>query len=145
VIGSPHVHQIVGGNFFNAIIESVTYDLPSGSNCTSYTFSESFSNFWTAALHYLARNKTFKWLEQFPNDGLARNGGITVYYISQYDGVSSVTALKPVSFHLFSLYLGNPGVRKKSRPLALQNSNFVSLHYGRAESVANHILRVSTC
>ena len=37
-------------------------------------------------------------MEQFPNGGLALSGGITVYDIPPYDGVSNVTALKLVSF-----------------------------------------------
>lgn len=40
VIGSPHTHQIVGGNSFRADMKPVEYDLPTKSNCTSCTFSE---------------------------------------------------------------------------------------------------------
>jgi len=97
VIGSPHVHQIVGGNSFNASMTPVDYDLPSRSTCTSCTFTEDFSNYWTAALYYRARNGTFKRVQQFENGGLTQKGGITVYYIEPYDGVSKVTAFKPVS------------------------------------------------
>lgn len=96
VIGTPHVHQIVGGNSFNASMEPVAYDLPTESTCTSCTFSEDFSNYWTAALYYKARNGTFKRVTQFPNGGLTQNGGITVYYITPYDGVDNVTAFTPV-------------------------------------------------
>ena len=88
----------MGGNSFNASVEPVTYDLPGRSNCTGCTFSEDFSNYWTAVLYYRAGNGTFKRVEQFPNGGLALSGGITVYDIPPYDGVSNVTALKPVSF-----------------------------------------------
>ena len=97
VVGSPHTHQIVGGNSFNATMEPVEYDLPSRSNCTSCTFSEDFSNYWTAAMYYRARNGTYKRVAQFPNAGLNQNGGITVYYIPPYDRVTNVTAFKPVS------------------------------------------------
>jgi hypothetical protein len=78
VIGSPHIHQVVGGNSFNATMEPVTYDLPTRSTCTSCTFSEDFSNYWRAALYYGARNETFKRVEQFPNGGVTQNGGIKV-------------------------------------------------------------------
>lgn len=105
VIGSPHTHQIVGGNSFNATMEPVDYDLPSRSNCTSCTFSEDFSNYWTAAMYYRARNGTFKRVAQFPNGGLKQNGGITVYYIPPYDGVTNVTAFKPVSIVVISRYI----------------------------------------
>ena len=97
IIGSPHVHQIVGGNSFNATMAPETYDLPSLSTCTSCTFAEDFSNYWTAALYYKAKNGTFKRVGQFANGGLVQNGGVTVYYIPPYDGISNVTAFKPVS------------------------------------------------
>ncbi|PSN74520.1 hypothetical protein BS50DRAFT_605984 [Corynespora cassiicola Philippines] len=92
---SAHLHQIVGGNSFNASMEPVAYDLPAESTCTSCTYSEDFSNYWTANLYFRARNGTFKRVNQFPNGGLVQNGGITVYYIPPYDGVSNVTAFKP--------------------------------------------------
>ena len=96
-IGTPHTHQIVGGNSFNATMTPISYDLPTESTCTSCTFSEDFSNYWTAALYYRARNGTFKRVQQFENGGLVQKGGITVYYIPPYDGVTKVTAFKPVS------------------------------------------------
>ena len=40
VIGSPHIHQVVGGNSFNATMEPVAYDLPTKSSCTSCALSE---------------------------------------------------------------------------------------------------------
>jgi hypothetical protein len=102
-VGTPHVHQIIGGNSFRADMKPVEYDLPSESTCTSCTFSEDFSNYWTAALYFRARNGTFKRVQQFENGGLRQRGGMTVYYIPPYDGVSNVTAFKPVSivFRLF--------------------------------------------
>ncbi|KAH8589234.1 hypothetical protein B0O99DRAFT_655545 [Bisporella sp. PMI_857] len=107
LIGSPHTHQIVGGNSFNATMEPIAYDLPSESTCTSCTFSEDFSNYWTAALYFRARNGTFKRVKQFPNLGLDQNGGITVYYIPPYDGVTKVTAFKPG----FRMLAGDPMLR----------------------------------
>jgi hypothetical protein len=43
MVGTPHVHQIIGGNSFRADMKPVEYDLPSHSTCTSCTFSEDFS------------------------------------------------------------------------------------------------------
>ncbi|KAH9225052.1 hypothetical protein DL95DRAFT_473852 [Leptodontidium sp. 2 PMI_412] len=77
IIGSPHTHQIVGGNSFNATMKPLDHDLVAQSTCTSCTFSEDFSNYWTAALYYQARNGTFKRVAQFENSGLKQNGGIT--------------------------------------------------------------------
>jgi len=42
VVGSPHTHQIVGGNSFQAEMKPVEYDLVEKSTCTTCTFSEDF-------------------------------------------------------------------------------------------------------
>ncbi len=47
-IPSPHVHQIVGGNTFNATM--TTGDVSTAASCTTCAFSEDFSNYWTANL-----------------------------------------------------------------------------------------------
>ncbi|KAK0110197.1 hypothetical protein ONS96_001820 [Cadophora gregata f. sp. sojae] len=107
IIGSPHTHQIVGGNSFNATMVPISHDLVAQSTCTSCTFSEDLSNYWTAALYYQARNGSFKRVAQFENGGLKQNGGITVYYIPPYDGVSNVTAFTPG----FRMLAGNPMLR----------------------------------
>lgn len=98
ILGSPHNHQIVGGNSFNASMVPGDYDPSVESTCTSCTFTEDFSNYWTANLYFRARNGTFKRVPQYANLGLeGGNEGITVYYIPPYDGVTNVTAFKPVS------------------------------------------------
>lgn len=95
---SIHLHQIVGGNSFNATMTPKEFDPSEESTCTSCTYSEDFSNYWTAALYFKARNGTFKRVPQLTNLGLqGKNGGITVYYIPPYDGVTNVTAPPPVS------------------------------------------------
>lgn len=94
-VPAPHLHQIVGGNSFNASMPPETHDLPSASSCTSCTFSEDFSNYWTAVLFFRARNGTYKRVPQFVSAGLRGIGGITVYYIAPYDGKTKVTAFKP--------------------------------------------------
>jgi hypothetical protein len=94
---STHLHQIAGGNSFNASMTPVSYDPSKQSTCTSCTFSEDFSNYWTANLYFKARNGTFKRVPQMTNLGLkGKNGGLTVYYIPPYDGKTKVTAFKPV-------------------------------------------------
>ncbi|KAI3332237.1 hypothetical protein HD806DRAFT_519017 [Xylariaceae sp. AK1471] len=83
---SPHVHQ----NAFAASIPKS--DVSQIANCTSCTFSEDLSNYWTANM---ARNGTYKRVGQVPNRFLdGETGGMTVYYTSPYDG-SKVTAFKP--------------------------------------------------
>jgi Domain of unknown function (DUF1996) len=94
---SAHMHQIAGGNSFQANMTPVAYNPSVQSNCTSCTYSEDFSNYWTANLFFRARNGTFKRVPQLTNLGLrGKNGGLTVYYIPPYDRVTNVTTFKPI-------------------------------------------------
>ena len=104
---SPHVHQIVGGNSFNASMDPAHHDLVADSTCTSCTFSEDFSNYWTAVLYFRARNGTYKRVPQFPNVGIRAVGGVTVYYIPPYDGKTNVTAFQPG----FRMLVGDAALR----------------------------------
>jgi hypothetical protein len=106
-VPSPHVHQIVGGDSFNSSMDPTSHDLVAQSTCTSCTYSEDFSNYWTAVLYFRARNGTFHRVRQFPNVGLRTDGGITVYYIPPYDGTSTVTAFAPG----FRMLVGDPALR----------------------------------
>ncbi|KAI1342160.1 hypothetical protein F5Y15DRAFT_430594 [Xylariaceae sp. FL0016] len=105
---SPHVHQVVGGNSFNASMDPAAHDLVADSTCTSCTFSEDFSNYWTAVMYFRAANGTYKRVPQFANIGLRADGGITVYYIPPYDGKTKVTAFKPG----FRMLVGDAGLRE---------------------------------
>lgn len=105
---SPHVHQIVGGNSFNASMDPASHDLVADSTCTSCTFSEDFSNYWTAVMYFRARNGTYKRVPQFPNVGIRAVGGVTVYYIPPYDGKTNVTAFAPG----FRMLVGDAELRK---------------------------------
>lgn len=97
-VPSAHVHQIAGGNSFNASMTPGTYDPPTMSTCTSCTYADDFSNYWTASLYFRARNGTYKRVPQLTNLGLrGKNEGLTVYYNSPYDGKTKTTAFKPVS------------------------------------------------
>lgn len=107
-LASPHVHQIVGGNSFNASMDPTSHDLVADSTCTSCTFSEDFSNYWTAVLYFRARNGTYKRVPQFPNVGIRAVGGITVYYIPPYDGTTNVTAFQPG----FRMLVGDAALRQ---------------------------------
>ena len=108
MIGSPHMHEIVGGNSFNASMPPVEYDPSKESTCTTCSFSEDFSNYWTANMWFRARNGSFKRVPQVANNGLRQNGGITVYYIPPYDGRTKVTAFKPG----FRMLVGDTTLRK---------------------------------
>jgi hypothetical protein len=61
-IPSTHVHQIVGGNGFNATMMSG--DVSTTASCTTCEFSEDFSNYWTANMYFKAKNGTFKRVQQ---------------------------------------------------------------------------------
>jgi hypothetical protein len=92
---TPHLHQIVGGNSFNVTMDAATHDFES-STCTSCSFKQDKSNYWTAVMFYKAKNGTFKRVPQTGNGGpqgkLINNGGLDVYYIPS----GKVTAFKKV-------------------------------------------------
>ncbi|KAI1651705.1 uncharacterized protein F4817DRAFT_355745 [Daldinia loculata] len=105
---SPHMHQVGGGNSFRASMPPVDFDPVKESTCTSCTFAEDFSNYWTANLFFRARNGTLKRVPQLVNMGLKADGGLTVYYIPPYDGKTNVTAFKPG----FRMLVGDPMLRQ---------------------------------
>lgn len=62
---SPHMHQIVGGNVFN--VSMPLEDIGELADCTTCSFSEDLSNYWTANLYFKARNGSYKRVPQIPN------------------------------------------------------------------------------
>jgi hypothetical protein len=72
-------------------------DLSATSKCTSCTFVEDTSNYWTAVMYFRSRNGTMRRVPQMANLGLnGQNGGMTIYYIAPYDGRTNVTTFRPV-------------------------------------------------
>ncbi|KAK4167448.1 hypothetical protein QBC43DRAFT_342233 [Cladorrhinum sp. PSN259] len=111
-IPSAHIHQIVGGNAFNATMEG---DVGERANCTTCSFSEDFSNYWTAVLYFRARNGSYHRVPQYPNavahDGQV--GGMTIYYTQESfesNGNQKITAFKPG----FRMLVGNAANDKKN-------------------------------
>ncbi|KAI0150606.1 hypothetical protein GGR57DRAFT_493103 [Xylariaceae sp. FL1272] len=102
VIPSPHLHQVVGGNTFNASMDPAVQPSTTAT-CTSCTPTEDFSNYWTAVCD--ARNGTLHRVNTFGNElGFTQaNGGQTVYYLSS----GKVTAFKPG----FRMTVGDPSFR----------------------------------
>lgn len=94
---TPHLHQIVGGNSFNITMDATSHNLVTQSTCTSCSFAQDFSNYWTATMFFKARNGTYKRVPQVGNGGpqgtLINNGGMDIYYIP----TGKTTAFKPVS------------------------------------------------
>lgn len=104
---SAHVHQIVGGNAFAPDMQG---DIGNQATCTTCTFSENFSNYWTAVMYFKSpQNGTYKRVPIIQNTALPNgiNGGMTVYY-TQHDFFSNgnvkMTAFKPG----FRMTVGNP-------------------------------------
>lgn len=79
-------------------MDSSKNDIPNTATCTSCTFSEDFSNYWTAVMYFKARNGTYKRVPLTGNVGFEQaTGGMTVYYTNSVRGNAKVTAFKPVS------------------------------------------------
>ena len=107
---SAHLHQIVGGNAFNATVDP-SVNVGDRATCTTCIYSEDFSNYWTAVLYFRARNGTYKRVPQFPNAPSLHDGqiaGMTIYYTQEsfYDNKLSqkITAFPPG----FRMTVGSP-------------------------------------
>ncbi|KUJ13369.1 uncharacterized protein LY89DRAFT_651554 [Mollisia scopiformis] len=112
---STHVHQIIGGNMFNASVDP-TIDVGNAASCTTCVFAEDFSNYWTATLYFKHRNGTYKRVKQYPNADLVNGvqGGMTVYYTQQdfnSNGNQKITAFKPG----FRMTVGKPTTNTKDQ------------------------------
>ncbi|KAF2792136.1 hypothetical protein K505DRAFT_363194 [Melanomma pulvis-pyrius CBS 109.77] len=109
---SPHLHQIVGGNAFNTSMAST--DIGNLATCTTCSYADDLSNYWTANLYFKARNGSYKRVPQVPNRLLfsdtfttKTSGGFVVYYVSP--GKGKVTAFKPG----FRMLVGDAAQRTK--------------------------------
>jgi len=90
---TPHLHQIVGGDAFNITMDP-SNDIAQLSKCTSCSFTQDKSNYWTAVMFFKAKNGTYIRVPQIGNAGpqgkLVNDGGLDVYYIPS----GKVTAFK---------------------------------------------------
>ncbi|KEZ39143.1 hypothetical protein SAPIO_CDS10542 [Scedosporium apiospermum] len=103
---STHMHQVVGGNAFNASMPST--DISKLATCTTCTFADDLSNYWTANMYFKARNGTYMRVKQIPNRFLdGADAGMTVYYMSP--GAGKVTAFQPG----FRMLYGDAARREK--------------------------------
>lgn len=119
---SPHLHQIIGGNAFNVTMDP-DVEPSSQASCTTCTFSEDFSNYWTAVLYFRARNGTFKRVPQKGNSGFEQsNGGMTVYYTPSYNK-GKVTAFKKG----FRMIVGNPTYRTEAEAKKFRQLTYTCL------------------
>jgi len=86
---------------------------PTLATCTTCTFSDDFSNYWTATLFFRARNGSYMRVPQKPNVGFEQaNGGITIYYSATVNSntKSTVTAFQPG----FRMLIGQQNSRTKA-------------------------------
>ncbi|KAL8358884.1 hypothetical protein RB601_008218 [Gaeumannomyces tritici] len=102
-VPSPHTHQVVGGNAFNATMPHA--DISQLATCTTCGPADDLSNYWTANVYFRARNGSYRRVPQVPNRFLFGDrfttmtaGGMTVYYIAPRK--NTVTAFKP-GFRMF--------------------------------------------
>jgi hypothetical protein len=104
-VNTLKVHQIVGGNAFNA---TMTGDIGEQGDCTTCAYTENHSNYWTASMYFRHENGSYKRVPQYPNAQLGTlgnnatdiKGGMTVYYTNKdfdSNGDEFITAFKPVS------------------------------------------------
>jgi hypothetical protein len=124
-VPSHHQHQVVGGDAFNPTLPYT--DLSAISSCTTCSYSEDRSMYWTANLYFRARNGSYKRVKQIPNysdifthDTFINrtNGGMTVYYVSP--GQNQVTAFPPG----FRMFVGDAMLRSPpSSPYNLSTQN----------------------
>ncbi|KAK4153217.1 hypothetical protein C8A00DRAFT_43844 [Chaetomidium leptoderma] len=120
VMGSPHLHQIVGGNAFNATMDPA--DAPADrASCTTCTFTDDFSNYWTAVMYFQARNGSYR--------REARNGGMTIYYFPQYIEPEKVKIRAFMSgFRMRTGYPSSPGpVVEDQEPTPLEGITYTCL------------------
>jgi hypothetical protein len=92
------VTKVVGGNAFSP---NMTGDIGAQGTCTTCTFSEDFSNYWTAVLFFKHTNGSYKRVKIMENDALPAgiNGGMTIYYTQKdfnSNGNQKITAFPPV-------------------------------------------------
>ncbi|KAK0658692.1 hypothetical protein QBC41DRAFT_237847 [Cercophora samala] len=86
LLGTHHIHQIVGGNSFNTTMPPLTSSPAALSTCTTCTFTDDFSNYWTAIMYFRARNGSYHRVPQLGSlyHEAAREGGMTIYYFPQF-------------------------------------------------------------
>ncbi|RYP27099.1 hypothetical protein DL767_007796 [Monosporascus sp. MG133] len=110
-------------NAFNASMYPEDIDLPSAATCTTCTFGQDFSNYWTAVLFFRARNGTYHQIAQKGNVYFEEsNGGMTVYYTASYNN-TTVTAFKPG----FRMIVGDPTLRTREDALRYRQLTYTCL------------------
>jgi len=112
---------------FNVTMDPNRHNIGEEATCTTCTFSEDFSNYWTATLFFRARNGSYIRIPQRPNIGFdgARGGGMTVYYTASFmpGPVNNVKAFAPG----FRMIVGNPMYRTAQEASKYRQLTFTCL------------------
>ena len=108
---------------------------PNLATCTTCTFADDFSNYWTAVLYFRARNGSYHRVPQKPNVGFEQaKGGMTVYYTpfltrstgtstTSPGGSSAVTAFKPG----FRMLIGQQSARTRAEASRFRQLTYTCL------------------
>ncbi|KAK4126463.1 hypothetical protein N657DRAFT_679385 [Parathielavia appendiculata] len=124
VSGSPHLHQLVGGDSLSATMDPGD-DRAELSTCTTCTLVDDFSNYWTAVMYFRAGNGTYKRVKQVGAIGheMARGGGITVYYVPPHKDPTNIVAFKKG----FRMRNGDPNARNATSASRYQGIDYTCL------------------
>lgn len=105
---------------------------PTLATCTTCTFADDFSNYWTAVLYFRARNGSYHRVPQKPNVGFEQaRGGMTVYYTPYLNtrpspsssSQSVVTAFKPG----FRMLIGQQSARTRAEASRFRQLTYTCL------------------
>ncbi|SPN96535.1 uncharacterized protein DNG_00061 [Cephalotrichum gorgonifer] len=124
VVPSAHLNQIVGGDSFNSTMDPAD-DPAQLSTCTTCTFPDDLSNYWTPVMFFRARNVRYKRVTQMGAlpDEEARGGGMTIYYTAPDNDTNNVVAFKKG----FRMRTGNPEAQTGEEASANQSIDYTCL------------------
>lgn len=109
--GAKNLLGIAKVFFQNAFNATMSSDVAPDASCSTCTFDQNRSNYWTQVLYFRARNGTFKKVAQISDEGYtAANGGMIIYYALPSDPTIKITAFPPG----FRMIAGNPFARNAS-------------------------------
>ncbi|KAM7216099.1 protein of unknown function (DUF1996) domain containing protein [Rhypophila decipiens] len=106
-----NIQRIDPGNALAPRMDHPELNITATATCTTCTFTEDLSNYWTAVLFFRHRNGSYHRAPLMGNLGLeGQRGGMTVYYTAPYDKKTKVTAFKPG----FRMLVGDPSLRSQN-------------------------------
>jgi len=97
------------------------------STCTTCTFTDDFSNYWTASMYFRSRNHTYRRVKQlgalWHED--ARGGGMTIYYVPHNGGSDTKNIVTfPKGFRMRN---GDPEVKSAEQASRYQGIDYTCM------------------